>query len=409
MRLDVRFLGCEDSPRIGSLADDARGRIYFQYAPEWRTRGIELSPLHLPLSQPGPISSPTPGFGPLFGLFEDSMPDWWGQRIMRRHFAAMNLPWDQVRPLEKLACQGAYSLGAIAYEPDLSPASFRDTLTTEVTELVAAARQLLEDDPAELLPALVRGGLSPGGAQPKALVAFDATLSRAVAGGGPIPEGFVPWLVKFQLDRDDPVGAEEHAVTQLAEAVGIRTPETRLFPTPDGRVHFLTRRFDRQPHHLPRHLHTFAGLTHTPVREGLDYQDLLGLTRELTGRESEVEEGFLRAAFNIAIANDDDHARNHAYLWNPDDGWRLSPAYDLTRTSYPLGSGFRAAGIDGRFSQLTLKEIRKLGKDQGVRRMEEKLGHLLDTLRRWPEFAEASGLPEHRAAMLGSEMPASRW
>jgi hypothetical protein len=99
--------------------------------------------------------------------------------------AVRHIPWNKVRALDKLACQGAFSLGALAYEPDLSPASFRQTLATEVAELVASARQVLRGDPEHLLPALVRGGLSPGGAQPKALVAFNDDFTRATAGGGP--------------------------------------------------------------------------------------------------------------------------------------------------------------------------------------------------------------------------------
>jgi serine/threonine-protein kinase HipA len=297
----------------------------------------------------------------------------------------------------------------LAYEPDLSPRSYRETLSTEVSALVNAARRLLADDTRELLPALVRGGLSPGGAQPKTLVAFDRAFSHAIAGGGPAPDGFDFWMVKFQLDPDAPVGREEHALTRMAAAAGIRTPETRLVGTPDGLAHFATRRFDRQPGTLPRHLHTFAGLTHTAVRDLIDYGDLLAFTRDLTRREEEVEQAFQRAAFNIAIANDDDHARNHAFLLDPDSGWELSPAYDLTRTSYPLGSGYRAAGIGGRFAGLTLDHLRQLGRDQAVRRIDEKLDRVLDAIRRWHEFAADAGLSEAHAAQLAAEMPASRW
>jgi serine/threonine-protein kinase HipA len=409
MKLDVRYLGIPDQPLVGALADDAQGRIFFQYDPAWIARGIELSPLRLPLGLNGPVTTPTPGFSPLFGLFDDSMPDWWGQRIMRHHFAELGIPWNRVRALEKLACQGAFSLGALAYEPDLSPASFRQTLATEVAELVAAARQVLSGAPEHLLPALVRGGLSPGGAQPKALVGFNDDFTRATAGGGPAPAGFSLWLVKFQLDADDPVGRAELAVTRMASAAGIQTPETRLHESPDGLAHFMTKRFDRQPGMPPRHLHTFAGLTHTPVRDLIDYNDLLDLCRELTLRETEVEQAFLRAAFNIGVANDDDHSRNHAFLFDPADGWRLAPAYDLTRTSYPLASGYRAAGINGRFSGLSPRDLQRLGRDQGVRRIDESLARVIDVIRRWPEFAAQAGLPEGPAAMLAAEMPATRW
>ena len=35
--------------------------------------------------------------------------------------------------------------------------------------------------------------------------------------------------------------------------------------------------------------------------------------------------------FNIFVSNDDDHLRNHAFLWNHAlKGWSLSPLYDVT-------------------------------------------------------------------------------
>src|SRR5690606_18013542 len=38
---------------------------------------------------------------------------------------------------------------------------------------------------------------------------------------------------------------------------------------------------------------------------------------------------FSRMVFNILISNTDDHLRNHGFLYQDIDGWRLSPAYDL--------------------------------------------------------------------------------
>jgi serine/threonine-protein kinase HipA len=36
-----------------------------------------------------------------------------------------------------------------------------------------------------------------------------------------------------------------------------------------------------------------------------------------------------RLVFNILFSNTDDHLRNHGFLYEGPDGWRLSPAYDL--------------------------------------------------------------------------------
>ena len=42
------------------------------------------------------------------------------------------------------------------------------------------------------------------------------------------------------------------------------------------------------------------------------------------------EELFKRMVFNIFASNDDDHLRNHGFLWDPRlPGWRLSPLYDV--------------------------------------------------------------------------------
>jgi serine/threonine-protein kinase HipA len=39
---------------------------------------------------------------------------------------------------------------------------------------------------------------------------------------------------------------------------------------------------------------------------------------------------FERLVFNIFVTNDDDHLRNHGFIWDPAlRGWRLSPLYDV--------------------------------------------------------------------------------
>ncbi|PKO49594.1 MAG: type II toxin-antitoxin system HipA family toxin, partial [Betaproteobacteria bacterium HGW-Betaproteobacteria-21] len=39
---------------------------------------------------------------------------------------------------------------------------------------------------------------------------------------------------------------------------------------------------------------------------------------------------YARMVFNILVTNDDDHLRNHAFLYDENaEGWRLSPLYDV--------------------------------------------------------------------------------
>jgi serine/threonine-protein kinase HipA len=43
---------------------------------------------------------------------------------------------------------------------------------------------------------------------------------------------------------------------------------------------------------------------------------------------SDLHELFRRMVFNILVTNDDDHLRNHGFLFDG-TGWRLSPLYDV--------------------------------------------------------------------------------
>ncbi len=83
--IKVRFSrGPEDSTHVGTLAEKD-GSIFFEYDRDWLAGGLELSPFTLPL-KPGLISHTDLRFGPLFGLFDDSLPDGWGLLLMDRFF-----------------------------------------------------------------------------------------------------------------------------------------------------------------------------------------------------------------------------------------------------------------------------------------------------------------------------------
>jgi serine/threonine-protein kinase HipA len=101
--------------------------------------------------------------------------------------------------------------------------------------------------------------------------------------------------------------------------------------TAAGRDALLVRRFDRGP--ADARTMAVSGLTMLGLDEMMGryatYPDLLDVLRTHGFDPEEVgRELFLRIAANIALGNSDDHARNHAALW---DGQHLtlSPAYDL--------------------------------------------------------------------------------
>ncbi|MFC7336277.1 type II toxin-antitoxin system HipA family toxin [Haloferula chungangensis] len=408
MKLTARYLGHPERPVIGELFEAPDHRIYFQFHPEWRDLGLELSPFYLPSSTETSLPTPTPQFSPLFGLFDDSLPDWWGQQLLKKFFEEKGIRWNRVGVLQKLAAQGDYGIGAIGYEPDEAPDDFRSQLAIEVGALADAARGIIEGESERTLPLLIRSGITAGGAQPKALIHLSEDFKTVWPGGGNPPSGSTPWLIKFQLDREVHTTREEHAFALMAAAAGIDIVETRLLTDQGGSVHFVCRRFDRDAGEKI-HFHSYSGLTHSRPGEGLEYGDLMNLTRTLCLNENAVEEVFRRAVFNVAAGNDDDHGRNHAFLMNSQGEWRPSPAYDITFATHPLATNLRSASVMGRFASVTRSDLTALAKDQGIRRVDDSIDQVLTAIRRWPEFADAARIPETHAALLARDFPASEW
>jgi len=61
--------------------------------------------------------------------------------------------------------------------------------------------------------------------------------------------------------------------------------------------------------------------------------------------------------FNVCVSNTDDHLRNHGFLLS-DQGWKLSPAYDLN--AQPWGGGL-ALNIDENSNACELDLVRSVG------------------------------------------------
>ena len=404
MKVEVIYRGGAEHSLVGFLSELKDGRISFEYFPGWVARGIELSPFYLPNSTEGPVVSPTPSFGPLFGLFADSLPDWWGEQMMKCYFEDKGIPWEKVTPLQKLACTGDYAMGAMAYESVASEDSFRAELTVKVANLLKNAHSLLRGETETLLPGLIRSALASGGAQPKVLLGFNEDFTQAAAGGGRLPSGFERWLLKFDLDPEYEQGREEYAYSLMAKAAGIDMAETHLLDSGKGACHFISKRFDR-PGASRRHVQTYSGLTHTLVRDGLEYGDLLNVTRELTRSHADVVEVFRRACFNVLAGNDDDHGKNHAFLMDSEGEWHVSPAYDLTRSDNPLVDGVRAAGVNGKFAHVNRLDLKALGEAHGVENCDDIIEQVIFAINDWPYWAEQAKMCQYRAEQIQSEMP----
>jgi serine/threonine-protein kinase HipA len=61
----------------------------------------------------------------------------------------------------------------------------------------------------------------------------------------------------------------------------------------------------------------------------LDLAEFIASRQGVPGKlDEDLRELFRRVLFNVAVANRDDHLRNHGFIRDT-RGWRLAPAYDL--------------------------------------------------------------------------------
>ena len=336
-KLDVQFTrGPDDSVSIGTLAED-RGRVYFEYAREFLDTGLNLSPFRLPF-ETGLFEHTDRQFGPLPGLFDDSLPDGWGLLLMDRCFRSRGLDPGAISVLDRLSWLGTRTMGALTYHPPQQREDI-DAERFDLHDLARHSQDILEGSAVDVLPQLLRAGGSPGGARPKVLVGFDPSSGRIVSGEDDLPGELEHWIVKFSARADSPdAGAIEYAYCLMARNAGVDMPPTRLFETTEGDRFFGVKRFDRDGNRRI-HVHTFGNMLQMNFRiPSADYADLLKATAILTRNHQDVLRAYRRMIFNVLAHNRDDHVKNFAFVLDAETGeWTLSPAYDLTFTTGPGG------------------------------------------------------------------------
>ena len=387
--------------RVGGLALDDRNKVHFQYDVAWLSSGRELSPKQLPLDL-GRVVEPAPDRHTLHGVFADALPDTWGMRVLDLALRRQGIEPRQAGPLDRLAYLGSRTMGALTFRPATDALPDAGGVPS-LEQLAAQAEEVYEgtvepdSGTSTTLDALERAAGTAGGAQPKVLLSLGADGTSFVVGGEP-PTGYTPLLLKFTPRRDGlglrtDCGAIEEAYARMARDAGIDMPPTRLFQTSDGRWHFAVQRFDRTAAGGRRHVHTLGGMLGRMAGDDGDYDDLLRLTRALTGDARQVEEVLRRLCFNLTVLNDDDHLKNVAFLLDPAEGWRLAPAYDLTYA--PSRQGERGMSVAGFESETTWATVEALAERHSIKpgRVRELRAQVGTCVERWPEYAKQAHVP----------------
>jgi len=389
-RLVALYCGWGERWPLGALSQIG-GRLLFEYSPQAIARGLQFSPLRVPLPAPGAAPAAYSGprhFAGLPGFIADNLPDGWGMLLVDRALRQMGRDPQSVSVLERLAIVGQRAMGALAFEP----ADEIEAERSGIVQIAALARQMQavaadenERTPqAQLRRLLVLGG-SPQGARPKALLRWDR--ERHVF--GPDDAGMAagqPWLIKFPAQGEHAeVCAIEALYAELARGGGIDMPESAHFPLGGGHGAFGVRRFDRvdagngQEWRVP--LLSMAALLNADYRlPALDYETVLLATARVTGDYRETLKAFGRCVFNVLTHNRDDHAKNFAFRLSAEGRWKLAPAFDLNFSHGPGGQ--HSTSVAGEGAAPGRSHLMQVARCGGLKEQDAQvcIGHWIEAL-----------------------------
>jgi serine/threonine-protein kinase HipA len=408
---------------VGVVAETTAGGVVFEYAPEFRRRGLEISPRHLPLGRLGPMEFPSlravESFQGLPGVLADSLPDRFGNAVIKQYFERIGRPEAALSPVQRLLYVGRRAMGALEFEPALDVSDRSDQVEEALTvaKLVTEARQIIEGRTDVAVPGMMQLGASAGGARPKAVILWNPLRNEVRSGTAAQRPGDEHWLLKFdgvgELEHPDPepqpYNRIEYAYFLMAKQAGIETAEVRLLE--ERRLgHLMSKRFDRitpvsgAVQSARIHMHSLGGLDHAdynlPGR--YSYEQYLRAVLELGLPPVAIDEAFRRMAFNVVAVNQDDHVKNFAFLMDREGKWRLSPAYDLT---FAKGTGytrFHQMSLNGKTDRFTRADLLAVGAKFGIRRDgAHLLDQVIDAVGDWERCAVEAKVPRERVVEVG--------
>jgi len=119
------------------------------------------------------------------------------------------------------------------------------------------------------------------------------------------------------------------AAMQMAARAGITVPEIRLAKVNNTSV-YLIKRFDRSKGlRIPfMSGHAVSNLDLEELEKGSYILLAQAMRKFVSHVDNDLHELFRRMVFNIYIRNQDDHLRNHGFIYT-ENGWQLSPLYDV--------------------------------------------------------------------------------
>lgn len=400
--------------------DDTYDMARFEYDEHFVGKGLEPSPLMMPVKQ-GRIYS----FGNLNrdvfyglpGMLADSLPDTYGRALFDKWLSMVGRT--SGNPIETLCFLGQRCMGALEFEPATGPIT--TDMKIEIDSLVEVAKEALskkeefgtnlDADRKAAIAEILRLGTSAGGQRAKAVIAYNKETGEVRSGQVQAPTGFDYYLIKLDgvsaeagFQETENFGRLEFSFSLLAKECGIEMTECALIEE-NGRAHFLTKRFDRVNGNKI-HMQTLCGIAHYDfhLRRAYSYEQAFNVMRRLRLPYSQAEEMFLRMVFNVVIRNQDDHTKNISFLMDNVGKWRLSPAYDLGFAYNPKGAwtNTHQMSINGKFDDITRKDLQAFAISNNIKNANEIIDKVCEVTSKWPEMAKNCGVPKE---MIDARLP----
>jgi len=371
----------------------------FEYDPVWLQHPARFS--LEPALQLGPGPFHTRADTPMFGAIGDSAPDRWGRALMRRmERRRADRAGTAPRSLQEIdylllvddeARQGALRFAEREGGPFLREEGVkRIPPLVELPELLSAAEHVMEDtDTEEDMRLLFAPGSSLGGARPKAsVIEKDGHLA----------------IAKFPR-KDDEINTVvwEAVALALAAKAGIAVPEGRIEIIARKPV-LILRRFDREG---ARRLPFLSAMSMLGAKdnENRSYLEIVdALRRHGAAPKEDMEALWRRLVFNILISNTDDHLRNHGFLYAGQEGWRLSPAYDLNPVPTDIKPRILSTAINEEDNTASLPLAMEVAgyfelDDKKARRIAKQVGTAVS---KWRDEAARHGLAKNEIDRMAS-------
>lgn len=400
----------------------AQDYCVFEYAPDWLDTGIEISPIHLPLSRKKYTfpQLPRATFKGLPAVFADTLPDDFGNAVINAWLARQGRDVASFSSLERLLYTGRRGMGALEFEPAIRKKEAEREI--EVDGLVQMAQHVINQrqeamtkigESSSDLSALLQVGTSAGGARAKAIIAINDDRSAIRSGQVDAPKGFSHWLLKLdgvssvhqsQETFGDPqgFGRMEFAYYLMAKDAGIDMSPCELLLEGE-RAHFMTQRFDRVGNEK-RHYQSLCAMDHADFKQPghYSYEQLFQVMRQLRLPRREALQMFRRMVFNIMARNHDDHSKNFGFMLNDENRWQLAPAFDVAY-SYKKDSPWvntHQLSLNGKRTDFTQEDLLLVA---ATFKKEAKaiIQHTKEVVKSWPHYAQLADVAPEFSQLIG--------